>query len=165
MARHSQDREDLLRDATALVNRAQLQVKLMDRSHDIFFGFRAQGAASIYFDQDPVYHFNDAGELRRAFVDDLLIKSERGQLVTWRRQTGTQEVAMIRAEMTAEAQREFCQRVTTQLQALLRAIVVPDYVLVGQVTATEGGQVVDLLAEFLERTIDIKVAASPRVSG
>ena len=85
MARESHDREDLLRDATAYVSRMQLAVDLGNGTVEVFAGFHSTGAFSLYFNQDPVYHFNRSGELRRAFVDDELIKAEAGSLVGMRR--------------------------------------------------------------------------------
>lgn len=40
MARHTEDREDLLRDATALVPRVMLQVEIEERTVEVFAGFR-----------------------------------------------------------------------------------------------------------------------------
>src|SRR5262245_37512289 len=79
MARHEQDREDLIREATALIDRCEL-VDLSGGDPWVV-GVRAGGAVSIYLGSDPVYHFNSAGQLRRAFVDGELWTAERGRLV------------------------------------------------------------------------------------
>src|SRR5437588_282047 len=84
MARETTDREDLLREATALVERAELAVA--DWPEPVVIGFRRDGAASIYFGGDPVYQFNARGELRRAFVADRLFKAEHGILAALDRQ-------------------------------------------------------------------------------
>ena len=69
MARDESDREDLLREATALVERIELAPADAADDEHIVAGFRRDGALSIYFGADPVYHFNSAGELRRAYCD------------------------------------------------------------------------------------------------
>ncbi len=165
MARESQDREDLLRDATAFATRVQLQVSWGGLSSVVFAGFRAVGAVSFYFDQDPVYHFNTTGQLRRAFVDGYLIKAEAGRLVRLHRQHSASETAMIRYEMTVEEQETFCREVRHQLQELLRAMTEGKYEMEGQVAADENEDAVDLLRAYLEQLGEILVADSPRVAG
>ena len=84
MAREEADREDLLGDATAFVERIEWRLPSGDPTAQsdppgqiVFAGFRADDAVSFYFDADPVYHFNAAGQLRRAFCQGLLLKAER----------------------------------------------------------------------------------------
>jgi len=161
MPRETEDREDLLRDATAYVTRVQLKFASDATLVEVFAGFRVQGAASFYFDQDPVYHFNSAGQLRRAFVDDVLIKAESGQLVEWRRQRTDTTVTMLRQEMSAEQQHKFCETAVRQLGGLRQSIAQGSIVLEGQIPA--GEDVVVRLAAYLERCETIEIADSPHV--
>ncbi len=70
MARDESSREDLLREATALVERIELVPHATDpliAASDLFdkhivAGFRRDGALSVFFGEDPVYHFNAEGE-------------------------------------------------------------------------------------------------------
>ncbi len=163
MASQSQDREDLLRDATAFTTRVQLKISWGEHSEVVFAGFRVGGAASYYFDQDPVYHFNTTGQLRRAFVDDTLVKAEAGRLVRLHRQRSDRESAMIRNEMTVDEQQAFCQTVSQRLGDLLHVIVDGKFVIEGQVVATKNENVVDRLAAYLEQLVVIEVANSPHV--
>jgi len=181
MASQSQDRENLLRDATAFVTRVQLQFSRGERSEVVFVGFRTGGAASFYFDQDPVYHFNTTGQLRRAFVDDVLVKAEAGQLVRLHRQRSEHESAMIRDKMTVDEQQAFCQTVTQRLHEFLQMIDERKYVIDGQVQGEGNGavsesvvdvseSVVNRVREYLEQLGEIQlgkiiVADSPRVAG
>ncbi len=169
MASKSQDREDLLRDATAFTTRVQLQVSWGERSEVVFAGFRVGGAASFYFDQDPVYHFNTAGQLRRAYVDDFLVKAEARRLVRLHRQRSDRESAMIRDAMTADEQHAFCQTVSQRLRELLQMIDEGDYVIDGQVQCDENSDVpesvVDRVRVFLEQLDEIEIADTPRVAG
>lgn len=68
MAREEADREDLLDEGRALVDRAAFAVAPF--AEPVFIGFRWDGAASVFFGPDRVYHFNaaalqDACESRR----------------------------------------------------------------------------------------------------
>src|SRR5215216_4505512 len=93
MAREGSSREDLLREATALVERIELLPRTTDRSmvasdlvgEHIIAGFRRDGALSIFFGEDPVYQFNAAGALRRAYCDGKLLKAARGRLAALQR--------------------------------------------------------------------------------
>ncbi len=165
MASQSQDREDLLRDATAFTTRLQLHVPCGERLTEVFAGFRIGGAASFYFDQDPVYHFNNAGKLRRAFVDGYLVKAEEGRLVRLHRQRSDSESAMIRDEMTSGEQHDFCQKVLRELHQLLQIMRAGEYTLEGQVVANENEEAEVRLTVYLERLQEITIADTPRVAG
>ena len=81
MSRLERDREDLLREATALVERAE--IRLGDFDEAVIVGFRSGGAASFYFGADPVFQFNADNQLRRGFVGGRLVKAnERPQRTT-----------------------------------------------------------------------------------
>src|SRR5262245_12366974 len=105
MARQESDREDLLREATALVERAEL--KVAGESEPMTVGFRRDGSLSVFFGGDAVYQFNTAGELRRAFAGGLLYKAERGRLVELRRERSADEVALVRRELPDEESARF----------------------------------------------------------
>src|SRR5512134_1308657 len=104
MARQESEREDLLREATALVERAELQ--LPSFAEPIVVGFRSGGAASFFFGSDPVYQFNSTGQLRRAFVAGKLLKAERGRLVALARERTAEEVALVRTGLDPAEQAE-----------------------------------------------------------
>src|SRR3954447_14030342 len=97
MARHESDREDLLREATALVERVELKVAGFEEP--IVVGFRRNGSASFYFGAESVYQFNTARELRRAYIDGVLYKAEQGRLVSLTRERGENAVSMFRVEL------------------------------------------------------------------
>src|SRR5262245_23531542 len=103
MARQESAREDILREATALVERVELQVP--NAPEHVVVGFRRNGAASVFFGADPVYQFNEAGELRRAYVGGELYKAERGGLVALCRERGEREVALVRRELANDEMR------------------------------------------------------------
>ena len=75
MARHAQRRENLLRDARALTPRVLLQLTVLGKSVEVFAGFRGD-SLSLYFGEDPVYHFNAAGETVGAVIERLRLRFE-----------------------------------------------------------------------------------------
>ncbi len=93
MDRQQSDREDLLAEATALVERIELV--LPGYAEPIVAGFRASDCASLFFGTDPVYQFNSQRQLRRAFVDGLLYKAECGRLVSLTRTQNVLAVELI----------------------------------------------------------------------
>jgi hypothetical protein len=94
MARHEAEREDLLAEAHALVDRAEYQVPFQE--HLLVAGFRANGALSLFFGEDPALHWNSQGELRRAYAGGLLFKAEQGHFVAMRRERTDTETSLVR---------------------------------------------------------------------
>jgi len=133
MARHESDREDLLREATALVERAELQIP--GESEPVTVGFRKDGSLSLFFGGDPVYQFNTAGELRRAFAGGLLYKAERGRLVALRRERSENEVALVRRELSDDETEAFLTAMRERLLRLGKALQSGQSQLLGQFPA------------------------------
>ena len=158
MARNEQPKEDLLRDATALVERIELHV---DES-SIVIGFRPDGAASLFFDAEPVYHFNAADELRRAY-DDGLVKASDGQLIRMKRERSDESVQLISSPFSAQEHRDFLADLASRCNALLQAIDEGSCHVTGQVSSD---------VDFLRRVKNwlsslphpISVAARPHVN-
>jgi hypothetical protein len=172
MAREEHDREDLLREATAMVERASLRVGFF--AEPVFVGFRRDGAVSFYFGGDPVYQFNAAGELRRAFCDGALYKAVRGELVEMHRERTDAETRLVSRSLSQAESIALRSRMTELLRALLAAIQPQSgaasstgtgaFELLGEVP--EGGQVAGRAAAWLTVHLTaIKGAASPRVTG
>jgi len=161
MAREEQDREDLLAEATALVERVELRVASF--SAPVVVGFRRGGEASFYFGADPAYHFNSAGRLRRAFASGLLYKAERGRLVSLDRRRATGEVQLVRHELTKEEIRKFLASLAASLLSLNDAIAHGRCERLRQQPerADVVGRVRAWLADHGER---IEIADSPRVA-
>ena len=78
MARFEPYREDLLSEARALVPRASLRTPGIDGP--LVAGFRGE-ALSLYFCEDPVFHWNDQRQLRKAYWQGQILKAENGRLV------------------------------------------------------------------------------------
>jgi hypothetical protein len=113
MPRQESDREDLLLEATALVERVELTAA--DRVAPIVAGFRSDCSLSIFFGAEPVYQFNSAGELRRAYANDQLLKALQGRLVALRRERHGDEVQLLRHELDAAEQLSFLDEMSARL--------------------------------------------------
>src|SRR5437867_2823926 len=129
MSRRESDREDLLRQATALVERAELSI--LGYSEPIIIGVRRDGSASFYFGADPVYQFNTAGELRRAYIDGVLYKAERGRLVSLTRQRVEDAVVLLRAELYAHESGALLDALQDRLLRLRQCLATASFTLLG----------------------------------
>jgi hypothetical protein len=188
MAREESDREDLLREATALVERielsplpsdahsrgtAPLPVPVRDRerasvsagsaskAETIVIGFRADGAASIFFGSDPVYQFNAAGELRRAYCDGMLFKAVRRRLVSLERVRKQNEVQLLRRDLTEAEQDAFVAKIQRLLHAVADALAREQFEVIGQVPAE--ADVLGRVREWLAAHNKPSIAVTPRV--
>jgi len=165
MAREELDKEDLLREATALVERVELRDDSRDDGpHTIVVGFRRDGAASYFFDADPVYQFNAKRELRRGFHDGKLIKAERGRLVEMTRSRTSTETILERRELTEPESGEFLDDCRMRLTTLVAYWLRQAYALVGQVPP--GTDVMKRVIAETEEILrdEIEIAAQPNAS-
>jgi hypothetical protein len=163
MARQESDKEDLLREATALVERVELAPAGSLQDEHIVAGFRHDGAASIFFGTDPVYHFNAAGELRRAYCDGLLFKAASGRLVSLSRKRRQNEVQLLRHELTEAEQPAFLARLRERLDRLSTALDTAEYAVKGQMPGD--ADVLGRLQAWLTQHDGSKIAAMPNASG
>lgn len=120
MAREESDREDLMREAVALVRRAEFTFP--DRSDPVFAGFKRTGGLSIYFGPDPVYQFDDEGRLRRAYVDGLLYRTQGETLARLRRERTERETTLVRTDLTIAELESFLESMRNRLSWLREAI-------------------------------------------
>lgn len=162
MARDTEDRENLLRDAKAFVQRAELRLFEGEKPYEVFAGFRRCGALSLFFGHDLVYQFNTRGELRRAFDRERIIKAERGRLVGWLPHRTQETTEMLRQDLEDNQQQAFCQEMTERLRSLRRALERKEFELIGQ--APEEEDIVGRLCEWLAAWQGAAIAESPRVS-
>jgi hypothetical protein len=161
MARQEEAREDLLREATALIERVELSAE--DFGDSFVAGFRRDGAASFFFGQQIVYQFNSASELRRGFLDGRLYKAECGRLVELRRQRTSESVDLVRHELTDLETSQFTADAHQRLQKLHGVLCTGQFQMVGQVSPQ--GDLVGRLRDWLANLGEpIPVARSPRVT-
>jgi hypothetical protein len=134
MARDESDREDLLREATALVERIELVPKDGADDQHIVAGFRRDGALSVFFGEEPVYQFNAAGALRRAYSDGKLLKALHGQLVALQRVRTELEVQLIRHELAKAEQTAFLSIMSDRMRMLATLLSTNEFEVAGQVS-------------------------------
>lgn len=161
MARHEQDREDLLVEAKALVER--VEVKLPNVDEILVLGVRRNGSLSLYVGSDPAYHFNAQGELRRAFVAGQLVKAQRGRLVALDRQRTEDTVQLVSHELTVSEQQVWLAACSDWLERLSTALAQRQFAILRQVPD-------DLAVSKIEQWLrnvprPIVVAAQPHVGG
>jgi hypothetical protein len=161
MARQEIDREDLLRDATALVERIELAPSDSPSANHVVTGFREDGALSIFFGAEPVYQFNTAGHLRRAFAGGLLFKSVGGRLVSLERVRRPGEVQLVRHELTEDEQAVFVSQMHYRLREFLSQLNTGRLTVVGQVPSE--ADVLGRAREWLTEHESITIAESPSV--
>lgn len=160
MAREEHDREDLLAEATALVERIELRVPAF--SAPVVAGFRREGAASFYFGAELAYHFNTAGLLRRAFASGLLYKAERGRLVSLDRRRTAGQVQLVRHDLTDEEAERFLASLADRLTALCDALASGRFERLRQAPA--GSDVVGRIGDWLAaHGRNIRIADRARV--
>jgi hypothetical protein len=133
MARQESEREDILREATALVQRIEL--RLPHEPESVVIGFRRNGCASFFFGGDPVVQFNTAGELRRLFFENELLKAEGHQLIALHRRRTATETALVRQELSSAKQQEILSAVETRVARLQQSLSGDQFELVGEVPA------------------------------
>jgi hypothetical protein len=161
MARQESDREDLLREATALIERAELA--LDGESEPVTVGFRRDGSLSVFFGGDPVYQFNAAGQLRRAFSGGLLYKAERGRLVELRRERTATEVALVRRELSEQESADFLNAAHSRLTRLSGLLAAGTFRITGQVPADR--DVVSRVRQWLQNMpTAFAIAQTPKVN-
>jgi hypothetical protein len=158
MARQETPREDLLAEATALVERVEIAVPGFPEP--IVAGFRKDGCASVYFGESPAYHFNTRGQLRRAFIDPLLYKAEGGKLVSLQRQRGPGETALVRHELTEDEAAALLEDCARRLIRLTERLAAGEFRILRQVPA-EGGQLRHLRAYLTQLPLPPVVARAP----
>lgn len=145
MAREESDREDLLREATALVARAEFA--LSGQTDSVVGGFRRDGSASFYFGGDPVVQFDLELRVRRGFFRGQLVKAERGRLVILDRHRTATETQLVRREWSDEQTREYLADMRSRLSELERQLESGAARIEGAVPAVE--EVVPRLKEWL----------------
>ncbi len=176
MTLDEEERENLLDNATAFADRVLIDIAEENDPcfvDPVFVGLRPNGATSVYFGQDPVYHFNSVGQLRRAFVDGRLFKAEDGKLVALERHRSGERTQQIRSELlrtdfTTDQTGQFLLQLADRMQRLRNRLLSGDFTLLGEVTnslkAAAQRTAVDRVRDWFEQLPAMfSLASSPRV--
>jgi hypothetical protein len=169
LAKQEVDREDILREATALVNRVELKVSGRAGGDHIVFGFRKCGSLAVYFGTEPVYQFNANQALRRAYHQGCLLKAVDCLLVSMRRERQDGTLQLLSTSWDAEKTREFVGQVRQDMSQLAEAIAAGEVQVRGFVAAEQQTTAEILITQFCnwcnDHLPDLQVARLPSVSG
>lgn len=129
MARHEENREDLIAEATALVHRIELLPGTSSATDDavVTAGFRRNGFLSVYFGQDRFYQFDLEGCLRRAYVSPFVYRAQFGNLCRLGRQRSNDRTTLVRTDLAESESNEFIEDCRSWLQHLLGELNSGDY--------------------------------------
>ena len=114
MARHESDREDLIREATALLRRAEWMS--ISGAESLAAGFRRDGSLSLYFGADPVYHFDSAGRLKRAYCSGLLYRTQGTTLAELARERSAMETKLMRRDLGQQELADFLVKMIERIE-------------------------------------------------
>ena len=169
MAKQEVDREDILREATALVNRVELKVSGRGDGDHVVFGFRECGSLAVYFGSEPVYQFNTKQALRRAYHQGCLLKAVDRLLVSMRRERQDGKLQLLSTAWDDEQTREFLGQVRREMSQLVEAIEAGKVQVMGFVAAEQQTSAEMLTTHFCnwchDHLPDLQVAQVPGVSG
>ena len=144
-----------------MVERAELQIA--GAAEPVVIGFRANGAASIFFGQDAAYHFDAAGRFRRAYEGGLLFKADRGRLASLARRRTERETQLLRHDLSDAEQEQFLAELQERIARLRQAISGGETRWLRQVPqeADVPGRIANWLTAI---ATPIEIARSPRVA-
>jgi hypothetical protein len=160
MARIAHDREDLLRDARALIPRVKFRMQAANADATVVAGFRGE-ALSLYINDDPAFHFNGSGQLRRVFLAGRLIKAEAGRLIAMTRVRTDKQIELHAEELAETEQQLLLSALANRLVEIKAALESGDATIDGQVPAD--GDAVPRLIAWLIRNDRPTPAPSPRI--
>ena len=158
MAKQEQDREDLLRDGKQMLLRGECPVDGVV----VVVGFRSQGQASFYFGPDPVFQFNENGELRRVFFNGKRYAAIQGRLCELVRPESSDRVRLLPQAILAKVETEIRVTLESNLAQIQIALKSPesDWRLAGGDFSEFQSQLSDWLASVLNH---VKIAETPNV--
>ncbi|MCA9041177.1 MAG: hypothetical protein KDA65_12565 [Planctomycetaceae bacterium] len=167
MAFQESDREDLMQEATALVDRIEL--KLSAEGEAVIAGYRRNGSLSLFFGADPVYHFDQEMRLKRAYLAGFLFRTQGSTLARLERvrtvnpQTNQMRTELHRHDLTSEELEHF------QIQALSRLSGLQDELEMGafEVQRQVSGEanLIGKISGDLMRIIGNNLPLAPRFKG
>ena len=161
MVRQEVDRDDLFREAAALIERAEFEVPGM--AEPVTAGRRKAGGWSIYFGADPCFHFDEQGRLRRAFAEGRLYRTQGRTLAKLERVHTPDETELRRRDLTPEELASFLESARRRL-AELRTAVQQHAIQVQRVFPPDAA-VSDGLERALRQVLDPALRLAPPING
>ncbi len=157
MARNEANREDLIREAVALTERAEFRIN--GSIELVTIGFRTTRAMSVFIGQDPVYQFDPEGRVRRAFVDGFLFRSQHTTLARMVRERTETQTLLVRTDLNESELADFRSRMLSVLQSLQQSIMNGSAVISRSVPSD-----INLVPQVVS-AIELALSASPWLSG
>ena len=162
MSRNEADRDDLLAEVVALTRRVELRTP--SHGEPVVIGFRANGWLSIYFGSDPMYQFDESGQLRRAFVGGLLYRTQGTTLAQLRRERSASESTLLRRDLTELELVDFQRIVREAIEALRQHLVTDQIVILRRIPIVDV-RLIDDIAAALARAGDSTEFLAPAIAG
>ncbi len=130
-------------------------------------GFRPDGGWSIYFDEDPVYQFNSAGQVRRVFIAGQRLEASNGQLLQLNRQTAGGRVELTRVALAVEQQGKVCADLQNALNACSSLVANREWEIVQVFPTSISASDIEsrVLAALASTQNDLVIAVSPHAGG
>ena len=150
MARQESDREDLIREATALVER--IEIRQPGNSFETVIGFKRTGGLSIYFGADPVYQFDSTGAFRRGYLNGCLLRTQGTTIAELTRQRTETESHLLRRDMESGELAQVRENALAQLRRLARQLEAGEPEVLRSVTDDEDRLVLQI-AQFVNTVI------------
>ena len=153
--------EDLLADATALVER--VKVALPAITAPFVFGFRQNGALSLFFESEVAYHFNRHNQLRRVFLYGKRYKAGQGKLMHVTRIPLMRRVRLESAALEPGLVEEVLSGLNQRLKSVADLLNAGQFRIVEQVP--DHGDIVSRLQNCIPELLHNQVAQTPHVDG
>ena len=168
MTRSELPREDLLRDAVAYSERVLL--RLSSPQTMLFAGFRKSGAASLYFDEDPVLQFNGTGELRRVYWKGAKYVAKDRRLFLFvfatREDRRSARIQPSMQPLDVAEEGRILQEIETYLSQVAHDLLRGEFAIEGAFPPHRSSALVDRLCEFVrENLLPLRVAMVSAANG
>ncbi|MCA9112654.1 MAG: hypothetical protein KDA52_22070 [Planctomycetaceae bacterium] len=155
------DREDLMREATALRERAEFDVP--HESEAVIVGYRANGSLSLYFGPDPCFHFDSDMRLRRAYVDGELYRTQGTTFARLRRDRSNSCVELQRHDLSQVELTQIFEQVHERLRRLVQSFAESAVTCVQEIPAD--GQIQKRLTSDLKIIMSRPLCLAPAING
>jgi hypothetical protein len=162
VARRESDREDLMREATALSRRIAL--RLPGGQEPVVAGFRHQGGLSVYFGQEAAFHFDKDGRLRRAFLAGDLYRTQGTTLAQLRRVRSADNTQLVRNDLTHTELQVFLAGMDERLSHLQASLSAGQAAVLRVIPDDEEALISELFST-LERIADLEERLAPPIAG
>ncbi len=163
VAQQESDREDLMREATAIVRRAEFSYPGRSKDDPVIAGFRRDGSLAIYFGADPVYQFDEQHRLRRAYASGHLYRTQGQTLARLTRQRSPEETVLLRHDLEPDELETFRKAARNHVTELWQAFRLNALEMIAQIPTD--GNLLDEVAIALEEILNQNLPLAPAIRG